>query len=60
MKLGIKLVGLTAGLSVGILGATHMSFEDIAVMRAIPNIVVLSPADCTETIKATRGCGKNE
>lgn len=58
MKLGIKLVGLTAGLSVGILGATHMSFEDIAVMRAIPNIVLLSPADCTETIKATLAAAK--
>lgn len=52
MKLGIKLVGLTSGLSVGILGATHMSIEDLAVMRSIPNITVLSPADCMETIKA--------
>ena len=58
MKLGIKLVGLTAGLSVGILGATHMSFEDIAVMRAIPNIVVISPADCTETVKVTLAAAK--
>lgn len=53
MGLGIKLVGLTAGLSVGILGATHMSIEDIAIMRAIPNLTVISPADCTETVKAT-------
>lgn len=53
MQLGVKIVGLTAGLSVGILGATHMSFEDIAIMRSIPNITVLSPADCTETVKAT-------
>ena len=53
MKLGIKLVGLTAGLSVGSLGATHCSVEDIAIMRAIPNITILSPADCTETVKAT-------
>lgn len=53
MKLGIKLVGLTSGLSVGILGATHMSIEDMAIMRSIPNITILSPADCTETIKAT-------
>lgn len=52
MKLGVKLIGLTAGLSVGILGPTHMSIEDIAVMRSIPNIVILSPADCTETVKA--------
>ncbi len=53
MQLGIKLVGVTSGLSVGILGATHMSIEDIAIMRSIPNITILSPADCTETVKAT-------
>lgn len=53
MGLNIKLVGLTAGLSVGILGATHISIEDIAVMRSIPGMTVLSPADCTETVKAT-------
>ena len=53
MNLPIKLVGLTAGLSVGILGATHMSLEDVAVMRSVPNVVILSPADCTATIKAT-------
>ncbi len=53
MNLNIKLVGLTAGYSVGILGPTHMSIEDIAVMRSIPNITILSPADCTETVKAT-------
>lgn len=51
MNLPIKLVGLTAGFASGILGATHMSLEDLAVMRAIPNIVILSPADCAETIK---------
>lgn len=53
MKMGVKLVGLTSGLSVGILGATHISMEDIAIMRSIPNITILSPADCTETVKAT-------
>ncbi len=60
MGLGIKLVGLTAGLSVGILGATHMSIEDIAIMRAIPNLTVISPADCTETIKATLAAAKHD
>lgn len=58
MKLGIKLVGLTSGLSVGILGATHVSMEDVAVMRSIPNITILSPADSTETIKATLAAAK--
>lgn len=51
MKLPIKLIGLTAGFGAGILGATHMSVEDIAVMRALPNITIISPADCTEIIK---------
>lgn len=52
MRLPIKLIGLTAGYAAGVLGATHMSIEDIALMRALPNITVISPADCTEIIKA--------
>mgnify|MGYP004516839895 CR=1 FL=1 len=52
MKLPIKLIGLTSGFGAGVLGATHVSLEDIAVMRALPNITVISPADCTEIIKA--------
>lgn len=51
MKLPIKLVGLTAGFSSGILGATHMALEDVAIMRALPDITIISPADCTETAK---------
>ena len=52
MKLPIKLIGLTAGYGAGILGATHISVEDVALMRALPNITVISPADCTEIVKA--------
>lgn len=52
MGLPVKLVGLTAGCAVGILGATHMCFEDIAFMRSLPNVTVVAPADCTATIKA--------
>ena len=51
MGMPIKLIGLTAGYSVGILGATHMSVEDIGVMRSLPGITILSPADTTETVK---------
>lgn len=51
MKLPIKMLGLTAGYGAGILGATHMSVEDIAFMRSLPNITILSPADCVEVIK---------
>lgn len=60
MNLPIKIIGLTAGFSVGILGATHMSTEDIAIMRAIPNMIVISPADCTETMKAILAAGKTK
>lgn len=60
MKLGVKLVGMTAGLSVGLLGATHMSLEDIAVMRSMPNIVILSPADCLSVVKATWAAAKTD
>lgn len=52
MQLPVKLIGLTAGLSAGIFGPTHIGLEDIAAIRAIPGITILSPADTTETVKA--------
>ena len=58
MNLPIKLVGLTSGLSVGILGPTHICTDDIAIMRAIPNVVILSPADCLETVKCVQAAAK--
>ena len=60
MQLPVKLVGLTAGFASGILGATHMALEDIAIMRAIPNITILSPSDCTEAIKCMEAAVKYE
>ena len=53
MQQGIKLIGMTSGLSAGALGATHTCTRDVATMRAVPNITILSPADGLETIKAT-------
>jgi transketolase len=44
-RLNAKLVGGYAGLSDGKDGATHQSIEDVAIMRALPNLVVLSPSD---------------
>ena len=58
MRLPIKLIGLTAGYGAGILGATHVSIEDVSLMRALPNITVISPADCTEIIKAMLAAAK--
>jgi transketolase len=51
-KLNVKLAGGYAGLSDYADGASHQSVEDIAVMRAIPNIIVLAPSDATLTRKA--------
>ncbi len=50
-KLNVKIAPTHAGISVGEDGASHQSVEDIALMRAIPGMVVLSPADAVETKK---------
>ncbi len=50
-KLNVKIAPTHAGTSVGEDGGSHQSIEDIALMRAIPGMVVLSPADATETKK---------
>jgi transketolase len=44
----IILTGQSAGLSYGVGGPTHQTFEDVAIMRAIPNTVVLVPSDANE------------
>lgn len=49
----VKIVGSHAGLSVGPDGATHQMLEDIALMRVLPNMAVVVPADSIEAHKAT-------
>lgn len=49
----VKIIGSHAGVSVGPDGATHQALEDMAIMRALPNMVVISPADSIEARKAT-------
>lgn len=51
MKQKVCMVGLASGLALGTLGYTHCCIEDIGVLRSIPNINIISPADCTETVK---------
>lgn len=53
MGLNVKLVGLASGFGTGILGNSHYGLEDVAIMRSIPNMTIISPADSTETAKAT-------
>ena len=50
-KLNLKVCATHAGITVGEDGASHQSVEDIAIMRAIPNMTVIVPADGTETEK---------
>ena len=49
----VKIVGSHAGVSVGPDGATHQMLEDIALMRVLPNMVVVAPGDAIEAEKAT-------
>lgn len=51
MQFPVNLVALGSGLSMGLLGNSHYGIEDIAVMRSIPGITVISPADCIELQK---------
>lgn len=55
----VKIIGSHAGVSVGPDGATHQMLEDIALMRVLPNMVVIAPGDSIEAQKATRAIAEN-
>lgn len=59
-KLNVKVCATHAGLTVGEDGASHQSVEDIALMRSIPNMVVLSPSDDVETKAAIKAIADYE
>lgn len=50
----VKVVGSHAGLNVGPDGATHQVLEDIALMRTLPNMIVIAPGDAVEAEKVAR------
>ena len=54
----VKVIGAHSGVSVGPDGATHQALEDIAIMRALPNMVVVVPADYEQTKKATKAIAR--
>lgn len=56
----VKIVGSHAGVSVGPDGATHQMLEDIALMRVLPNMVVIVPGDSVEAEKATLAIAKDK
>ena len=55
----VKIIGSHAGVSVGPDGATHQMLEDIALMRVLPNMIVIAPGDSVEADKATQAIAKN-
>ena len=48
----VCMVGLASGLVLGMLGYTHCCIEDVGIMRSIPGITIISPADCCATYKS--------
>lgn len=54
----VKLVGVGSGVSYGTMGSTHHSLEDIAIMRALPNMVIISPSDPLEVEEAISAAAK--
>lgn len=61
MGFNVKVVGTGSGLAMGMSGNTHYGIEDISLMRAIPGMTVISPADGFETVKSVHevaGYGK--
>lgn len=53
-KLNVKICATHAGITVGGDGASHQTGEDVALMRTLPNMTVVVPADALETYKVTR------
>ena len=60
MKFKVIVIGSGAGLVQAYSGNTHYSVEDIAVMRAIPNITILSPSDAGQAVKAFEAAQQSE
>lgn len=56
----VKIIGSHAGVSVGPDGATHQMLEDIALMRVLPNMVVIAPGDSIEAEKATQALASDD
>jgi len=57
-RMNVKLVGIGAGFVYSDLGPTHHATEDISLMRSLPGMTVLSPADDLEAAKCTRAAAE--
>jgi transketolase len=56
----VKLLAPFAGLEAGAWGATHHAIEDIALLRSIPGMTILSPADPNESLRAVRAAAAGD
>ncbi len=55
----ICMVGIASGLALGTLGYTHCCIEDVGILRSIPGMIIISPADSLETVKALEAAVKS-
>ena len=60
MKQKICMVGIASGLALGTLGYTHCCIEEVGILRSIPGITIISPADSLETVKALEAAVKSK
>lgn len=58
LKYNVKVIGCASGMVTGTSGVSHWSVDDIALMREIPNMTVISPADGMEAVKAALAVAK--
>jgi transketolase len=58
MGMNVKAVAIGSGVSMAFLGNSHYGIEDASIMRSIPNITIVSPADCAEIFKTVEAAAK--
>lgn len=56
----VKIVGTHAGVTTGPDGATHQALEDLAITRCLPNLIVISPCDYFQAVKATLAAAEHQ
>lgn len=59
-KSNVKIIGTHGGITVGEDGATHQALEDVSLMRGLPNMTVIVPADCNECEQALEFAAKHQ
>lgn len=60
MNLNVKAVAIGSGIAMAHLGVSHYGIEDASIMRSIPNLTVVSPADCSEIVKTVYAAAEYE